>query len=181
MPKKAPSPDEKRCVVTALTREHGQSQRRACQVAGVARSVVWYRKQPDRDDAVVALLQERVERDPERGFGKLFKLIRRRGMPWNHKRVWRVYCALKLNLRRKGKRRLPPREPRPLASTEAPNACWSADFMSDALWDGQRFRTFNAVDDFNREALAVETDLNLPAPRVIRVLERIAAWWGYPQ
>lgn len=59
--------------------------------------------------------------------------------------------------------------------------CWSADFMSDALWDGRRFRTFNVVDDFNREALAVEIDLNLPAARVIRVLERIAAWRGYPQ
>lgn len=45
----------------------------------------------------------------------------------------------------------------------------------------RRFRTFNVVDDFNREALAVEIDLNLPAPRVIRLLERIAAWRGYPQ
>jgi putative transposase len=54
------------------------------------------------------------------------------------------------------------------------------DFMSDSLWDGRRFRTFNVIDDFNREALAVEIDLNLPALRVIRVLERIAAWRGYP-
>lgn len=54
------------------------------------------------------------------------------------------------------------------------------DFMSDALWCGRRFRTFNVVDDFNREALSVEIDLNLPAARVIRTLERIAAWRGYP-
>lgn len=53
--------------------------------------------------------------------------------------------------------------------------------MSDALWDGRRFRTFNVVDDFNREALAVEIDLNPPAARDIRVLERIAAWRGYPK
>lgn len=46
--------------------------------------------------------------------------------------------------------------------------------MSDALWDGRCFRTFNVVDDFNREVMAVEIDLNLPAPRVIRVLELIA-------
>jgi putative transposase len=54
------------------------------------------------------------------------------------------------------------------------------DFMSDALFCGRRFRTFNLVDDFNREALAIEIDLNLPAQRVIRVLERAVAWRGYP-
>ncbi|GAA6152206.1 hypothetical protein NBRC116587_16250 [Pseudoteredinibacter isoporae] len=52
--------------------------------------------------------------------------------------------------------------------------------MSDSLFCGRRFRTFNLVDDFNREALAIEIDLNLPAPRVIRVLERTVAWRGYP-
>lgn len=157
------------------------SQRRACEAAGIARSVVRYRKQPDRDKQVIAVLQELVERFPERGFGKLFKLIRRRGLVWNHKRVWRVYCALKLNLRRRGRKRLPHRPRQPLEAASTLNGCWSADFMSDALWDGRRFRTFNVVDDFNREALAVEVDLNLPAARVIRVLERIAAWRGYPQ
>lgn len=53
--------------------------------------------------------------------------------------------------------------------------------MSDVLWKGRRFRTFNVVDDFNREGLAIEVDLNLPSERVVRVLERIAAWRGYPQ
>jgi putative transposase len=60
------------------------------------------------------------------------------------------------------------------------NECWSADFMSDAFWDGRRYRTFNVVDDFNREALLIEIDFNLPAPRVVRELERIAAVRGYP-
>jgi putative transposase len=48
------------------------------------------------------------------------------------------------------------------------------DFMSDALRDGRRFRTFNVLEDFNREILAIEVDLNLPAARVVRVLDRIA-------
>jgi putative transposase len=47
--------------------------------------------------------------------------------------------------------------------------------MHDALVCGRRFRTFNVVDDFNREALSIEIDLNLPALRVVRVLDRIAA------
>ena len=60
------------------------------------------------------------------------------------------------------------------------NECWSADFMSDALWGERRFRTFNVVDDFNRELLAIEVDFNLPAQRVVRTLDRIAAQRGYP-
>ena len=47
--------------------------------------------------------------------------------------------------------------------------------MHDALECGRRFRTFNVVDDFNREALAIEIDLNIPAQRVIQVLDRIVA------
>jgi putative transposase len=91
-----------------------------------------------------------------------------------------VYCSLKLNKRRKGKRRLPTRNPTPLVVPEAMNECWSADFMSDALWDGRRFRTFNVVDDFNREALTIAVDFSLTAERVVRELDRIAAERGYP-
>lgn len=54
------------------------------------------------------------------------------------------------------------------------------DFMSDSLFCGHRFRTFHVVDDFNREVLAIEVDVNLLAPRVGQVLERIIAWRGYP-
>lgn len=166
--------------MTALVEQHGLSERRACKAVGLARSVARYQRNPDGDVAVIAVLLELAERFPERGFSKLFKLIRRRGLAWNHKRVWRVYCQLKLNHRRRGKKPLPNRNPAPLCVGDAMNVCWSADFMSDTLWDGRRFRTFNVVDDFNREALAIEIDLNLPALRVIRVLGRIAAWRGYP-
>lgn len=156
------------------------SLRRACQALGLSRSVYAYRPDRSADDKVITVLQELAERFPERGFGKYFKVIRRRGHGWNHKRVHRIYCALNLNRRRTGKKRLPPRNPLPLSVPERMNEGWSMDFMSDALWNGRRFRTFNVVDDFNREVLAIEIDLNLPAARVIRVLERISAWRGYP-
>lgn len=137
---------------------HGWSERRACAAIGLSRSTVRYRKRPDRDEEVIALLAELAERFPERGFDKLFQLIRRRGWPWNHKRVWRVYCLMQLNQRRRGKKRLPNRHPLPLVAGEQINGSWSIDFMSDALWDGRRFRTFNVIDNFSREALAVEVD-----------------------
>ncbi len=121
-----------------------------------------------------------AERYPRYGFKKLFQVLRRQGKSWNHKRVHRIYCLLKLNFRRKGKQRLPVRNPAPLATPEAMNQSWSIDFMHDALVCGRRFRTFNVVDDFNREALAIEIDLNIPAQRVVRVLDRIVANRGYP-
>jgi len=85
-----------------------------------------------------------------------------------------------LNIRRKGRKRLPNRYPEPLKVPECINQCWSADFMSDALWSGRRFRTFNVVDDFNREVLSIDIDINLQARRVIRTLDQIAFWRGYP-
>lgn len=83
-------------------------------------------------------------------------------------------------MRRKGKKRLPNRSPAPLSVPASINQCWPMDFMWDALRCGRRFRTFNIVDDFNREVLAIEIDLSLPAQRVIRVLERVVAWRGFP-
>ena len=156
------------------------SQRAACKALSLSRSVYSYQPKPGKDQPVIDLLQELAEKYPRYGFSKLFDLIRRRGHRWNHKRVHRIYCHLKLNFRRKGKKRLPSRNPQPLSVPNQANHCWSIDFMSDALWCGRRFRTFNVIDDFNREALAIEVDLNLPAERVIRTLERIVAWRGYP-
>ncbi len=95
-------------------------------------------------------------------------------------RVHRIYCPLKLSFRRKGKQHLPVRNPAPLATPEALNQSWSVDFMHDALICGRRFQTFNTVDDFNREALVIEIALDIPAQRVVRVLDRIVATRGYP-
>jgi putative transposase len=111
----------------------------------------------------------------------MFLTLRQQGHLWNHKRVYRIYCALKLNKQRKHKRRSPLRNPLPLSVPAAVNQVWSADFMSDALWDGRRFRTFNVIDDFNREALAVEIDTGISAHRVVRILDQIAVWRGLPE
>lgn len=159
---------------------HAVSLRRACRVVGISDSVYRYKPDSQRHDTLITALQGAVERYPAYGFSKLLKVLRRQGHGWNHKRIHRVYCELKLNMRRKGKKRLPNRTPEPLSVPAAMNQCWSMDFMCDALMCGRRFRTFNVVDDFNREVLAIEVDLSLPAQRVIRVLERIVAWRGLP-
>ena len=164
-----------------LREEHKLSERQACKIVSLRRSVYRYQPRPNPDQEVVKVLLELAQGQPEQGFGKLFQRLRRLDHKWNHKGVYRVYCRLKLNKRRKGKKRLPTRTPAPLQVSTAMNECWSADFTSDALWGGRRFRTFNVVDDFNRELLAIEVDFNLPAARVVRTLEWIAALRGYPR
>jgi putative transposase len=163
-----------------LQTEHHLSERRACRLVKLSRSVFRYQASLRDDTEIQSRLAELAARHPEFGFRKMFLTLRRLGHSWNHKRVYRIYCALKLNLKRKHKRRLPTRDPLPLAVPIAVNQCWSADFMSDALWNGRCFRTFNVIDDFNREALAVEIDTGISAVRVIRILDQIAARRGLP-
>ena len=87
---------------------------------------------------------------------------------------------MKLNIRRRAKKRLPERIKQPLTGATAPNQTWSIDFMSDSLVDGRKFRLLNVIDDFNRESLAIEVDTSLPSLRVIRVLEQLIAARGKP-
>ena len=156
--------------------------RKACVALGVSRSYYVYKPTPRDDSEVIAALTELAEKKPTWGFSKLFAVLRQQGKPWNHKKVWRVYCLLQMNLKRKSKRRLPAAGRTCIAQPLAPNHCWSVDFMRDTLYSGRVFRTFNAVDDYNREALAVEIDTNLPSGRVVRVLDRIADERGcYPE
>lgn len=172
---------EKREAVDFIRNGYEKSERWACGIIKISRSVYRYEPQPTRDDEIAECLTDLAGKHPEMGFGKFFGMLKMSGKSWNHKKVHRVYRSLKLNKRRKHKRRLPTRNPQPLAVPVMANECWSADFMSDALWNGKRFRTFNVVDDFNREALQIEVDLSLPSRRVIRVLDQIKEWRGLPE
>jgi putative transposase len=122
---------------------------------------------------VIEKLNAVVERHGRWGFWKCFHYLRQRGAHWNHKRVLRVYRALRLNLPRRAKRRLPARVKAPLDTPPQADLIWSLDFMHDTLWCGKRFRTLNVFDEGVREVLAIEVDSSLPAARVVRVLEQL--------
>lgn len=116
------------------------------------------------------------------GFGLCFLYLRNvKGFQWNHKRVYRIYQELELNLRIKPKKRLVRAKPEALAVPGAMNQVWSMDFMHDQLSDQRNYRLFNVMDDYNREALGIEIDLSLPTERVIRALEQIFEWRGKPK
>ena len=164
---------------------HGLSQRRACQVVRLARSSYecggGATTQLAADAAVTVALQALVARHPGWGFWKYQHRLRKNGLVVNHKRLWRIYQALGLQLgKRRKKRRLPARLKQPLEVPATPNVCWSLDFTGDALTDGRRFRTLNVIDDFNREVLGIEVDFSLPAGRVVRLLAQLVTQHGRP-
>ena len=140
-----------------------------------------YRKVPKDDSSLIDALNQLVEKHPSIGFWKCYYRLKRKGFTCNHKRLYRVYTMLKLNIRRRPKRRIPQRVKEPLVIPQGINKSWSMDFMTDSLVDGRRFRLLNIMDDYNRESLAIEVDTSLPALRVIRVLERLLEFRGKPE
>ena len=134
-----------------------------------------------RDAELIAALARLVEDRPSRGFWKCCAQLRKARPDWNPKRIYRVYKAMKLNLRRAARRRLPKRERVALYVPRLPDTVWSIDFMSDALACGRRFRTFNVVDDFNREALHIEVDTSITSARLVRIFDQIKRDHGLPQ
>jgi putative transposase len=134
----------------------------------------------ERDATVIQALNEVVARRSRWGFWKCFDRLRLTGHAWNHKRVHRVYCAMRLNLPRRTKKRLPKRIVSPLLAPTAHNRIWAMDFMHDALYGGRRFRTFNVIDEANREALSIEVGTSIPSARVMRVLDRLIDQYGRP-
>ncbi len=162
-------------AVNTMKETHGVSVVRSCDAVDLARSA-YYRTPVDwqaRDATVIEALNGLVDAHPRWGVLKDITRLRTLGHSWNHKRIYHVYRQLGLNHPRRTKRRLPVRPSIPVFVPEGPSEVWSADFMSDALYHGTRFRTFNILDGFNREVLAIEVDTSLRTERVIRVLDRL--------
>ncbi len=121
-----------------------------------------------------------MEIHPSWGFWKSFSWMRWKGSQWNHKRVWRVYCQMGLNLPRRRKRKVI-RDYQPLEVKAEINVSWTLDFMRDSLYCGKPIRILNVLDEGVRECLAIEVDTALPATRLIQVLDRVISWRGIPK
>jgi putative transposase len=168
-------------LVQFMIEEHGVSERQACHALSVPRSSYQYQPTSKNDCPVIEQLEGLVIKHPAIGFWQSYYRLRRKGFGWNHKKIYRIYTALHLNIRRRFKKRLPTRVKQALFQPQGINEVWSVDFMSDSLWDGRKFRLLNIVDDYNRQVLALEADISLPALRVIRVLEYLKEFRGLPK
>ena len=153
---------------------------KACRLLKISRSTLHYKSIKD-DSTLVAHLQELSSTVEAEGFWKFYNRIRLQGLQVNHKRVYRVYKQLGLKMKRKCRRRLPARIKETLEVPSTFTHTWSIDFMSDALSNGRRFRSFNVIDDFNREVLYIEIDYSLKSSRMLWVLRHLVARHGKPQ
>lgn len=180
--KKVVKPAQQREAVDYLVASRSLSMRQACKMIGASRSGFYYiPKQPIKDAPIIRKLQDLAASHPTYGFRKMFFRLKNEGHQWNHKRVYRVYKLLNMNLKRKHKRRLPNRTKEPLEVPSKPNSVWSMDFMSDSLSHGRRFRTLNIIDDYNREICWLEIGISISSEKVVETLRNSIKERGKPE
>ena len=160
--------------------EKDYSQRRACQLVGVAPKVFRHRTRRGDDGALRARLLALAAERRRFGYRRLHLLLKREGTSVNHKKLFRIYREEKLVVRKRGGRKRALGTRAPIVVPQGPNQRWSLDFVSDALGDGRRFRVLAIVDDFTRECLALVADTSLSGARVARELDAVIARRGKP-
>ena len=164
-----------------MVEQFSLSQRRACTLVSVSRTVMSYEPRPnDLNDRLRQRLKTLAEKHRRYGHIRLHVLIRREGLMVNHKRTERIYRAEGLSLRIRRRRKFAAVVRSPLPPASRPNERWAMDFIHDSLWCGRKFRTLSIVDTYSRECLNVEADTSLPGHRVVRALDRLADLKGLP-
>ena len=176
-------PSQRREMAKQAVKQKAICIRLACTAFALSETCYRYQAKLSDENAEIADWLIRLTHHQRNwGFGLCFLKLRNvKGYGWNHKRVYRIDRELELNLRIKPKKRLVREKPEPLIQPESINQWWSMDFMHDQLSDGRSFRTFNVIDDFNREGLCIEVDFSLPSERVTRALDQVIEWRGKPQ
>ncbi len=167
-------------IVNQIRGERPKDIGKACRILNISRSSLHY-KSVKNDDTVIKLLHHLSQTVEAEGFWKFYDRLRLEGHKINHKRVYRLYKQLGLRMKRKARKRLPARIKEKLEVPASFTQTWSIDFMSDALSNGRKFRSFNVIDDFNREVLFIETDYSLKSSRVLWVLRHLIARYGKPK
>jgi len=158
------------------------SERQACRLVGIYRSTLRYEsQQAEETQALRARIVELAQERRRFGYRRIHALLRREGHAVNHKRVYRLYCAANLAVKRRKRRKgvMVPREP--LALPTQRNEVWSMDFVMDALANGRRIKILTVADDCTKEAIDLVADFGISGHYVTRILDQAARFRGYPK
>jgi putative transposase len=170
-------------MVDYLKAHYPVSERRACQVVAVARSVHRYQSIANRHEPLRGRLRELATTRYRYGYRRLHVLLRREGYQVGKHLVYRLYReeALVLRPRRPRRHVSAARRQRPVRGASHVNEAWSMDFVSDQLQNGNRFRALTVIDVHTRECLAIESGRRLTGDDVVRVLNRLGYTRGTPK
>ena len=178
------TPAARRGAWVAATAGLGLSERRACRLVKIHRSVARYKPRREAPTELLTRLRELASERRRYGYRRLAVLLRREGFVVNHKKVYRLYRDEGLavrRVRRRKRKKLAGAERVIPSLPESRNQCWSMDFVEDSLADGRRIRVLTLVDNYSRECLALEVGTSLPGARVVRVLEQVSRIRGKPK
>ncbi len=180
------SPQRRRRAVLMLQDRLGLSERRACRYIGQPRST--QRREPAvaQDDAALrAELKAFSRKRPRWGYRQAHQHLLEQGWAINRKRTQRLWREEGLRVpakRRKRQRRGESTVPGDRLRAEHPDHVWSFDFQFDVTDDGRAVKLLHVVDEFTREALAMEAERRIDADQVVDVLDRIVRQRGtYPE
>lgn len=163
------------------------SVRRKCVVLGFRRQSYYRRKAGHRpeevDQQIAELLHETVFEFVAWGFWMVFHYLRRQGHGWNHKKVYRIWKAEGLHLRKVPKRPKIRRIFQDLIAPAKVNQGWAMDFLSDWVvgLEKQSVRLINVMDECSRKALWTEARKSISAKSLTQILDQLIQWRGKPQ
>ena len=176
------SPQARREAVTAMRAKTQISERRACSLIGLSRTVLRYAACGDQRNVVLrARILALAAARRRFGYRRIHVMLRREGACVNRKRVQRLYCQERLQVQRRKRRHGVAVERRPLIVPTGPNQVWSMDFVSDALETGRRLKCLTIVDDFTKESVDIVVDHGIGGEYVTHVLDRIGRFRGLPR
>lgn len=174
------APARRQQVAYAATR--GLSQRRACALVRTARSGLRYESlKATKDRAAVERMQELARQYPRYGYRRIRIFLGRDGHPMGTDRTHRLWRAAKLQVpRKRPRRRLAATRPKAMSTTAA-NQVWAYDFVFDACANGQQLKCLTVIDEYTREALAIDVAGSIRSGRVIEVLAQLVSTHGAPR
>jgi putative transposase len=165
--------------VAFACRQFPVSERRACKLLSMGRSSYRYEPRPDHNAVLRTELDELARKKPQWGYRMLTHVLNKQGQAASAMRIYRLYRAAGLKLRRLKKKRL---IRTPAAShVIRRNQEWAVDFVHDTLATGRGIRVLAVVDTFTRECVSLEVDSSMSGQRVTRTLEAVVDRRGLPE
>jgi putative transposase len=165
-----------------MIEQHDLSERRACRLVGLSRDA--YRHPPvasELNQELASRITEVAHLRRRFGYRRIHDVLRPTYPGVNHKRIYRLYAAANLAVRKRRKTKRPSNDRQPLRPATTINEVWSMDFVSDSLTNGRRIKLLTVADDFSRECVDIAADYGISGQYVTRLLDQAARFRGYPE